>query len=76
MSTQQVTPLQQMHELWRGIARLHRSDACVQPVQRGRLKQQNLGVLADSIASLMNCYALALAEVDAGDSSRVADAQS
>lgn len=57
-----ITPLNQMTELWRGIARLHRSDSVCQAAQRGRLQQHSLGVLADTIASLMNCYGLALDE--------------
>lgn len=68
-----ITPLEQMIELWRGIARLHRSDSVIQAVQRNRLRQHSLGVLADAIAGLMNCYKLSLDEAEACDSSRVAD---
>lgn len=67
-----TTPLNQMTDLWRGIARLHRSDAIVQAAQRNRLQQQNLSVLADSVAGLMTCYCLALEESES-DSSRVVD---
>lgn len=68
-----TTPLQQMTDLWRGIARLHRSDAIVQEEQRRRVRQQCLGLLADNIAGLMTCYSAALEEADACDSSRAAE---
>lgn len=60
-----MTPLEQMIELWRGIARLHRSDSVCQAIQRNRIRQHCLGVMADTIASLMNCYNLALGETTA-----------
>lgn len=65
-----MTPLNQMIELWRGIARLHRSDSIVQAVQRHKVQQHCLGVMADTIANLMNCYRVALDEVESDDSSR------
>lgn len=68
-----TTPLEQMTELWRGIARLHRSDSVCQAIQRRRLQQHSLGVLADTIASLVKCYGLALEEAETCDTSRVAD---
>lgn len=71
-----MKPLEQMIELWRGIARLHRSDSVVQAIQRNRLQQHFLGMLADSTANLMSCYSRALDEAESDESNRVADAQS
>lgn len=67
-----MTPLEQMIEMWRGIARLHRSDSVCQAIQRNRTRQHCLGVMADTIAGLMNCYSLALGETE-GEANAVAD---
>lgn len=60
-----MTPLQEMTELWLGIARLHRSTALVQNTERSKLQQKHLSVLADSLAGLLNCYSTALEEIGA-----------